>query len=421
MRKSTRSVIALLATASLLSAAARAQTRIPAFTAYLDPDVGGAKVSKEGISGWTNPKITVSWFGEIKTAGKLMASVALRLPKSKETRLRLIVGGQSRDATIRGTGEAQTVEFGEFSVEQSGYARFQLVSLNPAGAIAGDLDALILDGPAVAGAHFNPDARRNAASVHLAYSTPKDARVELFYNEIVGIADPVATYYMACGFSRGYFGMQVNSPTERRIIFSVWDSGAGQTAKDRSAVPDENRVKLLAKGERVVASDFGNEGTGGHSHLVYPWKTGQPQRFVATAKAEGDHTDYSGWWFDPDRRAWTLIASFRAPKDGKWLRGLYSFNEDFDGANGHLQRKAFFGPQWIRTAEGKWQEITDASFSHDDTGKENRLDRFMGVEQGRFFLSNGGFVSGWTPFGEKFTRPASSQPPALPLAEMAVK
>jgi Domain of unknown function (DUF3472)/Domain of unknown function (DUF5077) len=421
MRKPTPSLIAFLAMASLLTLELRAETRIPAFTAYLEPDSNGAKVSKEGISGWTNPKITVSWFGEIKIPGKLTAAVALRLPKDRETRLRLIMGDQSREASARGTGEAQMVEFGEFSIANAGYARFQLASLNPAGATTGDLDALVLDGPAAADAHFNLDPRRNAASVHLMYSTPKDSQVELFYNEVVGIADPVATYYMACGFSRGYFGMQVNSPTERRIIFSVWDSGAGQTAKDRSAVSDENRVKLLAKGERVVASDFGNEGTGGHSHLVQPWKTGQPQRFVVTAKAEGDHTDYSGWWFDPDQGKWTLIASFRAPKDGKWLRGLYSFNEDFNGANGHLQRKALFGPQWIRTTEGKWQEITEAAFSHDGTGKENRFDRFMGIEQGRFFLSNGGFVAGFTPFGQKFNRPPSSQPPELPLAEMAVK
>ena len=95
---------------------------------------------------------------------------------------------------------------------------------------------------------------------------------------------------MACGFARGYFGMQVNSPTERRIIFSVWDSGTGQSAKNRTDVSDENRVKLLAKGENVVASDFGNEGTGGHSHLVYAWKTGQTRKkFAVTAKAEGDH------------------------------------------------------------------------------------------------------------------------------------
>ena len=44
----------------------------------------------------------------------------------------------------------------------------------------------------------------------------------------------MATYYMACGWHRGYFGMQVNSPTERRIIFSVWDSGG--EAVDRSKV-----------------------------------------------------------------------------------------------------------------------------------------------------------------------------------------
>ena len=421
MKSSSFLLPALLAAVSLFTIGARAETRIPAFTAYLEPDSNGAKVSKEGISGWTNPKITVSWFGEIKTPGKLTAAVALRLPKDKETRLRLTAGEQSREASAKGTGDMETVKFGEFSIPKEGYARFQLESLNPAGASAGDLDALVLDGPAVADAHFNVDARRNAASVHLMYSTPKDAPVALFYNEVVAVADPVATYYMACGFSRGYFGMQVNSPTERRIIFSVWDSGAGQTAKDRSAVSDENRVKLLGKGERVVASDFGNDGTGGHSHLVHPWKTGQPQRFVVTAKAEGEHTDYSGWWFDPDQRSWVLIASFRAPKDGKWLRGLYSFNENFGGANGQLQRKALFGPQWIRTADGKWQEITEAAFSHDGTGKEARLDRFMGIEQGRFFLSNGGFVSGFTSFGKKFTRPASSQPPELPLAEMSVK
>ena len=421
MRKPARSLRALLVIAPLLIVAARAQMRIPAFTAYLEPDSGGAKVSKEGISGWTNPKITVSWFGEIKTPGKLAAAVALRLPKDKETRLRLIVGEQAREASARGTGEMQAVDFGEFSIANAGYARFQLASLNPAGVSAGDLDALVLNGPAAVGAHFNLDPRRNAASVHLAYSTPMDAQVELFYNVVVGIADPVATYYMACGFSRGYFGLQVNSPTERRIIFSVWDSGAGKAAKDRSAVSESDRVTLLSKGRRVVASDFENEGTGGHSHLVFPWKTGEPQRFVVTAKAEGDHTDYTGWWFDPEQRRWMLVAGFRAPRDGKWLRGLYSFNENFGDANGQLQRKAFFGPQWIRTTQGKWQELTEASFSHDSTGKENRLDRFMGIEQGRFFLSNGGFVPGFTPFGEKFNRPPSSQPPELPLAEMAVK
>ncbi|EDY18298.1 conserved hypothetical protein-signal peptide and transmembrane prediction [Chthoniobacter flavus Ellin428] len=406
--------LSLLASIALASTAF-AELRVPASTAYLDPDPNGAKVTKEGISGWTNPQITVSWFGEIKTPGMLDASVALHLPPGTNSRWRLTVGTQAREAQATGKGQPVTVKFGTFHIPNAGYVKFQLTSLNPKDKPAGDLDALVLDGTATQGAHFNLDPRRNAASVHLKYETPANGEVALFYNEVTAVTDPVATYYMACGFARGYFGMQVNSPTERRIIFSVWDSGSGQTAKNRTDVSDENRVKLLAKGENVVASDFGNEGTGGHSHLVYNWKTGQPQKFVVTAKAEGDHTDYTGYWFQPEQHVWKLIASFRAPRDGKWLRGLYSFSENFGGSNGHLQRKALFGPQWIRLADGKWQEITEASFSHDGTGKENRLDRFMGVESGRFFLSNGGFVPGSTKYGDKFTRPASGHPPEIQL------
>ena len=35
----------------------------------------------------------------------------------------------------------------------------------------------------------------------------------------------------------------------------------------------------------------------------------------------------------------------------------------------------------------------------------------MGVEEGCFFLNHGGFVEGFTQFGEKFTRPAVGQAP----------
>ena len=402
------SIIALL----LLAAIAHAELRVPAFTAYGDPNPNALRISsKDGITGWKDPAQKVLWFGEIKTPGKLTATVALNLPKDAPSKLRLTVAGKSIDATTTPVN-AGALRFGEFTVPP-GYVRFELASLNAPDTEAGEIRELILDGAAAAGAHFNLEPRRNAASVHLAYPSPKDANVAVFYNEMTGVEDPVATCYMACGFSRGYFGMQVNSPTERRIIFSVWDAASGPNAKDRSTVAEENHTKLLAKGEGVVASVFGNEGTGGHSHLVYPWKTGGTQRFAVAVKPDGTFTDYSGWWFHPDEKKWTLIASFRAPKDGKWLRGLYSFSENFGGSNGHLRRKALYGPQWIRTDKGEWREITEASFSHDPTGKTARLDRFMGVEpNGRFFLSHGGFVEGFTKFGEKFTRPATGRPPA---------
>ena len=402
----------------LLSAVvpAWAALRVPAFTAYLDPDVNGARVSeKSGVTGWKNPNLKVLWFGEIKTPGALDAALALRLPTNAVSKLRLTVAGQSREAQVQGAGTNLVVaRFGSFTIKDAGYQRFALESLNEVGKPFGDLDALLLDGAAAKDAHFNLQPRRNAASVHLNYPAPKGTNVAAFYCEVTGVEDPVATYYEACGWDRGYFGMQVNSATERRIIFSVWDSGS--EAVDRKKVGDENRTTLVARGEGVSSGDFGNEGTGGHSHLVYPWKTGEKQRFLVTAQpTNGTFTIYSGYWFHPGDKKWMLISSWRAPKDGSWLRGLYSFSENFGGSNGHLRRKALYGNQWIRTEHGEWIEVTTASFSHDGTGKSDRLDRFMGVENGQFFLSQGGFVNGFTKFGEKFTRAATGHAPEIVL------
>jgi len=396
-----------------------AEMTVPAFTAYTDPNANACRFNdKSGLSGWKGPEQKVSWFGELKVAGPVECVVTVRLPKGEESKLRLTVAGQAREVKVTGEGAtAVTAKFGEFTIKQAGYQRFQLESLNATGKNNGDLESLVLSGAAVEGAHFNLKPRRNAASVHLAYPVPKDTQVAAFYCEATGLEDPVATYYMATGWHRGYFGMQVNSPTERRIIFSVWDSGG--EAIDRNKVADENRVKLMGKGEGVDAGDFGNEGTGGHSHWVYNWKTGEKQRFVVTAEpTENKRTIFSGFYFHPEKKEWMLISSWSAPKDGGYLHGLYSFSENFGGANGHLVRKARFGNQWIRTPDGTWTELTKATFSHDSTGKSDRLDRFMGVENGEFFLSQGGFVPGFTKYGEPFTRPAVGTPPVLKLPEI---
>jgi Domain of unknown function (DUF3472)/Domain of unknown function (DUF5077) len=391
----------------------KAELLVPACTAYLEPNPEGARVSpRSGITGWHDPALKVVWFGELKRAGPLECSVGLRLPAGAASRLRLTVAGQSQEALAKGsTSNSATVRFEPFDISAAGYQRFTLESLNRPGKSAGDIEALILRGSAAEGAHFNLRPRRNAASVHLVYAVPKDLKVAAFYCEVTALEDPIWTYYMACGWHRGYFGMQVNTPTERRIIFSVWDSG--HERQDRGKVADEDRVTLVAKGEGVDAGDFGGEGTGGHSHLVYPWKTGQKQRFLVTARPVDDsHTVFAGYYFHPDKKRWVLISSWKAPKEGGYLRGLYSFSENFGGANGQLRRKALYGNQWIRSSDGQWLELTNATFSHDPTGRNDRLDRFMGVENGQFFLSQGGFVPGFMSFGQKFSRPPAGKPPA---------
>ncbi len=118
------------------------------------------------------------------------------------------------------------------------------------------------------------------------------------------------------------------------------------------------------------------------------WKTGDKQRFIVTAKPiETTYTIYSGFWFHPDQQKWMLISSWKAPKEGGWIRSPHSFSENFGGSNGHLLRKALYGNQWIRSPEGKWTELTTASFSHDPTGREDRFDRYMGVERDSFSLA----------------------------------
>ncbi len=393
------------------------ELRVPAFTAYLLPNPNSARVTEQhGITKWSDSSQTVNWYGKFSTAGDLTAKVTMRITLNVQSRCKLTVDGESRELSVDGLGNDSPVvaDFGNFTIRSIGYQRIVLESLNEPPRPIGDIDALLLGGSSIVDAHFNLKERRNAASVHLTYPVPKETKIDAFYCEATAIEDPTATFYMACGWHRGYFGMQVNSETERRIIFSVWDSG--NEATDRGKVADENRVKLIGKGKDVFTGDFGNEGTGGHSHLKYPWKTGDKQRFLVTAKSiDGSLTDFSGYWFHPDQQAWMLISSWRAPRETGLLKGLHSFSENFGGSNGHLVRKALYGNQWIRTTNGDWIEWITASFSHDPTGKSDRLDRFMGIEHGQFFLSHGGFIDGYTQFGENFTRPSTDHaPPSIP-------
>ncbi|MFN3682334.1 MAG: DUF3472 domain-containing protein [Fimbriimonadaceae bacterium] len=384
---------------------------VPSFTAYARPDPESLRFGREGVSGWTNPSARLVWHGWFPGGGSVRVAVRLDLPPGSTARLELSVGRRSARAEASGREGEETVDFGDFPLPgREGWVAFELSCRGPLSADARVL-SLELSGDKAGQARFNLTERRNAASVHIGYPLPDGARAAWFYNEVEAVTDPLHTFYMACGFRRGYFGMQVNSPTERRVIFSVWDSG--DEAVDRSRVPEENRVRLLRKGPGVFAGDFGNEGTGGHSHAKVPWVAGRRYAFLLNARPVGDKTVYTAWYRPVGEPRWTLVASFLAPKDGRFLEGLHSFNENFWGTNGDLLRRALFGPAWIRTPEGTWLELTEARFTHDGHGRENRLDYSLRVVDGRFELSNGGFVGGGVRYGDRLRRPAAGRPPVL--------
>jgi len=78
---------------------------------------------------------------------------------------------------------------------------------------------------------------RAARSVHLSYAAQAG---ELFYNEVV-VEDSVnGSYFMACGWNTGYFGIQQLGGTDDKVVlFSVWDPTKGD---DPGAVKTEERV-----------------------------------------------------------------------------------------------------------------------------------------------------------------------------------
>jgi hypothetical protein len=367
---------------------------IPAFTAYAHPDPARMRRNDDGSVARAHGEL--QWYVDVATPGELRLALA-RLPDAPTAMLQWHIasvdappGTPTNWTPIAASAGQRDVALGAATVA-SGPHRIALRAAGDAPLHA--LARLDLRGPAAAGLHTNVAERRNAASIHLGYVVPQPLRddVAWFHVAVTPRTDPLWSYYMATGWHRGYFGMQVNSPTERRVIFSVWDSG--DEAVDRAKVAAADRVQLVAKGEGVHAGDFGNEGTGGHSHWQHPWRLGETFRFLLHARVDGNATIYTGWFWLAEAKAWRLIASFRAPKDGKLPRGLYSFSENFAGENGDARREAEFGDVFVRAADGPWTALGEARFTHDPTGETIRRDRWGLVRGDRFVLGHGGFAT----------------------------
>lgn len=389
---------------------------IPAYTGYAVPvekEASGMFSVQQGLH-WTDTRQEISYSFYVRKKGMLQVTLFGKNAVAG-SQLKLLFNGKGKLLQVPAGKTFTKIPAGNYTISDTGFYTIQLKAIKKSGATIADISAIELTGTA-ADIHFNPKPRRNAASVHLRYPLPDSVKAVAFYNEIMVPegADLEHSYYMACGFARGYFGIQVNSSTERRVIFSVWD--AGNEAVDRNKVADSNRVQLLAKGEEVIANDFGNEGTGGHSHWVYPWKAGQTYPLMVTALTDSASatTIYTGYFFVPELQKWKLIASFKAPFDGKHLRNLYSFSENFVGSNGQLQRKVFFGNQWVQRENGSWKELSQSSFSYDATGKAgDRIDYGGGVADGKFYLWNGGFQKADAVYGQIFERNAAGKRPMI--------
>ena len=379
------------------------------------PTPGGRELRRDGVLKWDDKNAMFSVYFHLDRPAVLDVSMDARVPNGTST-LATSIGNENFHTTIKGTKFASR-KIGRVTASKSGYLRVDIRGSERSGGVyaeirslmvASETDDLKLDYVQTNDGNMFYWGRRGP-SVHLRYEVPNEQPLRYAYSEITVPEghDPIGSFYMANGFGEGYFGMQVNSPQERRVLFSVWSPFKTDNPND---IPEDQKIVTLAKGKNVTVGEFGNEGSGGQSFLVHPWQAGKTYGFLTEVQPDGQgKTTYTSWFCDASADEWFLIASFRRPKTDTHLRGFHSFLESFNPAFGFLERRGHYGNVWVCDIENQWHECTTARFSVDATGRgRHRLDFLGGVQRKDFFLQNCGFFNETGVPGETFTRPSTS-------------
>lgn len=374
-------------------------------------------ISEEGITKWIDPQNEFATF--IRVAKKGTIDIWLTASVDGLSRLEVSIDDQKNRINLN-KNDGRDYYLGQWKVLDTGYIAVRLKA-NEQVALS-NVASLTVAGTAIdAHTHFVKNNKgnffywgRRGPSTHLNYQTPQNKDIAYYYNEITVPRgnDIIGSYYMANGFSGGYFGMQVNSSTERRILFSVWSPFKTDNPKE---IPEDHKIKLLKKGEAVHTGEFGNEGAGGQSYFKYDWKAGVTYKFLLKGEpTANNYTNYTAWFFAPEVGRWQLIASFSRPQTTSWLKGFHSFLENFSPMQGIYERKVYFENQWVIDKQGNWFEIREAKFSADNTARVGyRLDYSGGSEGGRFYLHNFGFFDHYTPIGTMFERTLKNVKPII--------
>ena len=258
---------------------------------------------------------------------------------------------------------------------------------------------IVTGGTAMGGKHLEGIACR---SVHLAYNAPQGT---VFYNEMTVEQSAEGSYFMACGFRMGYFGIQEQRSGRKVVLFSVWDPGS---QNDPKSVADDRKVRVLHHDPDVLVKRFGGEGTGGQSFFKYDWKIGERYKFMVKAVPNADRTAFSGYFYLPESDTWKHLVTFETISGGVPLKGYNSFVEDFrrNRVSTTHTRRARFGNGWVKDLEGEWKEMTTARFTADANPVMNIN---AGLNAGDFYLSTGGDITNTnTPLRGHMTRPANT-------------
>jgi hypothetical protein len=270
--------------------------------------------------------------------------------------------------------------------------------------------------PAAGGSDAAEPAYRAARSVHLGYQAPEG---DAFYNELVVDQSVNGSYFMACGWNTGYFGIQqLGAPDQKVVIFSVWDPTTGD---DPQRVKAEDRVEVLYEGQDVRLKRFGGEGTGGQCLAPLVWEIGETLCFLMRAEVQDQKTAYTAWVRRKTKSEWWKLATFRTRTGGKKLSGYYAFIEDFrrDGQSVQETRRARFGNSWVRTSPDVrgWKAVGTARFTASGAEWESKDNIDAGEVDGWFYLATGGAIKPSRALHSSLALPATAATPPTGLPE----
>ena len=433
----------------------RADARLEGGHGYIWPFVSGnsglSMQEKGNLTNWTDKDRKARWY-LYQAAGKYDFSFIMTLTAGVTRDFKIICTPayeglelepveREFSYTGRGSSRLDTVFALSVDIPKTGYFRYELESKTTSGSI--EISSLALTGyqtltSAISQAPHATDYL-SSPSVHLHYTSEKAPNTESYdwvYQEV--LVPPVeegfshtATYWESIGFSGGYLGLQNNTDTWRRILFSVWDQIDADKYKAAGLpLPPDSLVTLVDKGDNINANGFGGEGTGGQSYRQHArtWKEGVPVKFLFNVRK--DQADcatclsgkkptviLSAWYcaYEPDMpgpddipaelKGWHYIASWRRPFVDKYQSGTGSFIENYGSANGHLPRKGYYYNTYNRNQQtGKWYHFNKSTGSNTDGNTGQRIDFEYGVSTDpghtdKFYMLSGGYGSKKTPNG----------------------
>jgi len=138
--------------------------------------------------------------------------------------------------------------------------------------------------------------------------------------------------------------------------------------------------KITAADPKTIFGRFGGEGEGGHTHVLWPWKTEETFQFFVRKQpgTKPDSTACLYYIYDREAKAWRHSATITSPNGGHKSvatlgGGINSFLENFSGQDRDVPKLALYR-LWLGTdvdhmkcltravGDGKWGELHEAYF-----------------------------------------------------------